>query len=86
MGRSAAFYAPAKAFQKALSVQLADTLKGNGIIVYSASPGWVATDMGGTGAPLTPEQSARQLVETMLAADISISGSFRGLDGRDISW
>lgn len=86
MGRQAAFYAPAKAFQNALSVQLADTLRPDGIVVYSASPGWVATDMGGTGAPLTPERSAAQLVDHMLAADISITGSFRGLDGREITW
>ena len=34
---------------------LSIALREHGVIVVALSPGWVRTDMGGSGAPLAPE-------------------------------
>jgi NAD(P)-dependent dehydrogenase (short-subunit alcohol dehydrogenase family) len=41
-----------------ITVLLANALGCKNILVNSACPGWVRTDMGGSQAPLTPEQGA----------------------------
>ena len=80
------YYGPAKALQNALTRQLAGTLAGDGIVAFSVSPGWVRTSMGGSVAPLTPEQSARRLTELMLNAGPGDAGTFRDEDGGTIPW
>ena len=86
MNAGSTYYAPAKAFQNALTRQLAATVRGDGVIAFSASPGWVATSMGGAGAQLTPEESARQLADLLLGARPEDAGTFRRLDGGVIAW
>ena len=86
MSAGSTYYAPAKAFQNALTRQLAATVRGDGVIAFSASPGWVATSMGGSGAELTPEESARQLADLVLGAGPEDAGTFRSLDGSVIAW
>jgi len=46
----------------ALTRVLAADVKGSNILVNSACPGWVRTDMGGPNAPRTPEQGADTIV------------------------
>ncbi len=49
-------------------------------------PGWVQTRMGGSSAPLEPEQSIegmRKVIDDLTAAD---SGSFFSYDGSPIAW
>ncbi len=86
MNAGSTYYAPAKAFQNALTRQLAATVRADGVIAFSASPGWVATSMGGAGAQLTPEESARQLADLLLGAGPEDAGTFRSLDGGVIAW
>ena len=86
MGRDSTYYGPAKALQNALTRQLAATVAGDGIVAFSVSPGWVQTSMGGSAAPLTPEQSARRLADMVLNAGPGDAGTFRDLDGRTIAW
>lgn len=86
MGAGSTYYAPAKALQNALTRQLAATVRADGVIAFSASPGWVATSMGGAGAQLTPEESARQLADLRLGAGPQDAGTFRSLDGGVIAW
>jgi NAD(P)-dependent dehydrogenase (short-subunit alcohol dehydrogenase family) len=51
-------------------------------IFAALSPGWVRTDMGGAGAPLTPEQSVSAMRKTIEALTPRQSGAFLNHDGR----
>ena len=79
-------YATSKAALNMLAKGLAATLGSRGIIVVALSPGWVRTDMGGAGAPLSPEasvQGLRRVIERLTLAD---SGKFLSHDGSEIPW
>jgi NAD(P)-dependent dehydrogenase (short-subunit alcohol dehydrogenase family) len=79
-------YATSKAALNMLVKGLAATLAGQGVIVVALSPGWVRTDMGGSGAPLAPEASVaglRKVIARLRAAD---SGKFLSYDGSPIPW
>ena len=60
------------------------------VTVLALHPGWVQTDMGGARAPLTPEQSARDLRQTL--AELARSrtptpgGAFLNHDGSPLPW
>ncbi|MEM7121164.1 MAG: SDR family oxidoreductase [Pseudomonadota bacterium] len=67
---------------RSMAVDLAD----RGIIVVAYSPGFVATDMSGPDADLTPVESIgalRQLIEALTPAD---TGTFRRYNGETIPW
>lgn len=49
--------------------------------LVAMSPGWVKTDMGGPGAPLTPEQSVRSMRQAIAALKPRHSGAFLDHDG-----
>jgi NAD(P)-dependent dehydrogenase (short-subunit alcohol dehydrogenase family) len=51
-------YRLSKAGLNCITTLLAKEVRDDNILVNSASPGWVRTDMGGDQAPLTPEQGA----------------------------
>jgi NAD(P)-dependent dehydrogenase (short-subunit alcohol dehydrogenase family) len=82
-------YAPAYSISKAalnmLTRKLAVTTPGGDIKVNVMCPGWVSTDMGGAGAPRSPEEAADTLVWlATLPADGPTNGFFR--DRRPIPW
>ena len=55
-------------------------------ICVSLHPGWVQTEMGGSGADITPEQSAsdlRRVIDGLTPAD---NGRFLNHDGSPIDW
>ena len=60
------------------------------ITVLAIHPGWVQTDMGGTAAPLTPEQSANSLRQTLNRIleqrDPKFRGVFLNHDGSTLAW
>lgn len=60
------------------------------ITALALHPGWVQTDMGGAQAPLTPEQSAaslRQTLSTVLEQrDPKHRGAFLNHDGEPLPW
>jgi NAD(P)-dependent dehydrogenase (short-subunit alcohol dehydrogenase family) len=58
----------------------------DGIIVAVLSPGWVRTDMGGAGAPLTPEQSVTGMRKVIAGLTPSESGKFLNWDGGERPW
>jgi NAD(P)-dependent dehydrogenase (short-subunit alcohol dehydrogenase family) len=68
-----------------ITLMLADALKGKNILVNSVHPGWVKTDMGGAGAPLSLEEGARGLVWAATLPDDGPQGGFFQ-DGKPMAW
>ncbi len=59
---------------------------GDGIAVGIFHPGWVKTDMGGQGAPVTPEASVRGLRQRIAELGPKNSGDYRDYMGAAIPW
>ncbi|WP_226624501.1 SDR family oxidoreductase [Alloyangia pacifica] len=79
---NALIYRTSKAAALNLGSNLAVALKPRGIAVGIYHPGWVTTDMGGSGADLSPEQSAEGLAERFDALNLDATGCFETWDGR----
>jgi NAD(P)-dependent dehydrogenase (short-subunit alcohol dehydrogenase family) len=79
-------YATSKAALNMLVKGLAAALKDQGVIVVALSPGWVRTDMGGAGAPLSPEASVAGLRRVIGGLGLKDSGRFLSHDGSSIPW
>ncbi|WP_240509739.1 SDR family oxidoreductase [Streptomyces malaysiense] len=58
LGGISGAYAPTKTYLNAVTVQYAKELSGTNILVNSACPGYVATDLNGFSGTQTPEQGA----------------------------
>ncbi|HJU83199.1 MAG TPA: SDR family NAD(P)-dependent oxidoreductase [Holophagaceae bacterium] len=69
-------YCLSKTALNAVTVQLAAALKGRGIAVFSACPGWVRTDMGGPSAPRSVAQGADTPVWLATEAPLDLNGLF----------
>jgi NAD(P)-dependent dehydrogenase (short-subunit alcohol dehydrogenase family) len=79
-------YGTSKAALNLLAKGLAMALQPRGITVVAFTPGWVRTDMGGAGAPLSPEESVAGLRNVIAALDLSHSGKFMSHDGKPVPW
>jgi NAD(P)-dependent dehydrogenase (short-subunit alcohol dehydrogenase family) len=84
MGSGPPAYSVSKAALNALTRLLAADLRGDGILVNSVCPGWVATDMGGAGGRPVEEGAAGIVWAATLPDDGPTGGFFR--DGRPIPW
>lgn len=70
-------YTSSKAALNMLTVVAAQQLAGTNVKVNAAHPGWVATDLGGAGAPLSVAEGARTAVRlALLPADGPSGGYF----------
>ena len=67
---------------KSLSLDTADRK----LICVVLHPGWVQTDMGGSAAPLTIDQSVPAMVKVIAGLKPSDNGRFLNYDGTEISW
>lgn len=59
-----------------LTVILAKELQGTNILVNAYSPGWMQTDMGGSGAPFTAEEGAETAVYLATLPEGGAQGKF----------
>jgi NAD(P)-dependent dehydrogenase (short-subunit alcohol dehydrogenase family) len=85
-GRGNIAYGMSKAALNMATRHLAAELRGQGTIVISMSPGWVATDMGGPSAPLEPAESVRGMLNVIDALTPAQSGKFLDHTGAMLPW
>ena len=57
-----------------------------GISCVLVNPGWVRTDMGGSKAPLSPQESVRAMRQLIGTFGPKNSGRFYNYDGREYPW
>ena len=84
MGGGAPAYRVSKTALNALTRMLSVDLRGDGILVNSVCPGWVATDMGGPGGRPVEQGAASVMWAVRIPDDGPTGGFFR--DGRRIDW
>jgi len=75
-------YRASKAAALNLGRNLATDLAREGIAVGIYHPGWVKTDMGGTGADISEAESAAGLLDRLAALSLATTGCFECWDGR----
>jgi NAD(P)-dependent dehydrogenase (short-subunit alcohol dehydrogenase family) len=85
MGGGGAAYRISKTALNALTRTLAAAQRSSGVLVNTMCPGWVRTDMGGTGAPRSVEEGADTAVWLATLPDDGPSGGFFR-DRRPIPW
>lgn len=77
-------YRSSKAAATNLACNLAAELKPKGIAVGSYHPGWVRTDMGGSAADISAEESAAGLLSRFDALSLETTGVFEDYAGEAI--
>jgi len=79
-------YRASKAAAVNVARNLAAELKGRGIAVGAYHPGWVRTDMGGSGADISVEESASGLLARFEALSLATTGVFEDHRGEGIAF
>ena len=85
VGHLSTSYGISKATLNAYTRSLSKKLENTKIKVHSMHPGWVKTDMGGMGAPLTPDEGADTAIWLIENYDSIKSGNFWE-NRKQISW
>ena len=67
-------------------VNAAHEVKGRGVAVAVVHPGWVQTDMGGTSAPVTIDQSIAGLRQVIAKVNLAETGHFYNYTGEELPW
>ena len=84
-GRSYAYRASKSALNM-FSIAMKNELKNEGISILILHPGWVATDMGGPNATVSPEESVRGMIQRINEHNLNLSGRYVEYDGTPIEW
>jgi len=80
------YYAASKAALNQFMRSLAGDAAAKGIITVVMSPGWVQTDMGGAGAPITPEKSVAGMLKVIDSLTAGDNSTFKEWRGKDVAW
>ena len=80
-----ASYGISKAALNAATRKLAQALKGRGIAVNAASPGWVKTEMGTDSAPLSVEHGAQNIIRIITDMPATLTDHYLEEHG-EIPW
>jgi NAD(P)-dependent dehydrogenase (short-subunit alcohol dehydrogenase family) len=78
-------YRVSKAALNMVTIIIADEVRGKGVLVNAADPGWVRTRMGGSGAPRSIEEGADTIVWLATLPDDGPTGGFFH-DHQSITW
>lgn len=78
-------YRMSKAAVNMLTLNLAAALAADGILVNAMHPGWMRTDMGGPGAPVSPAEAAETALYLACLPDGGPSGRL-WQEQREIAW
>ena len=79
-------YRSSKAALNAAWHSLALDLRGDGIVAAVLHPGWVQTDMGGTGAQIDAGTSVSGLRQVIDGLSVERTGRFFNYDGQELPW
>ncbi|XP_078524982.1 uncharacterized protein LOC144798086 [Lissotriton helveticus] len=60
--------------------------KPDGILCTAIHPGWVQTDLGGPGAPLTPQESVKGILNVLYHLTEKDNGCLLDWEGKSIPW
>ncbi|OXT00427.1 short-chain dehydrogenase [Notoacmeibacter marinus] len=76
-------YRSSKTAVNKIGQALATELRDDGIAVANLHPGWVRTDMGGSSADISPEESAKGILDLAQRLTIDKTGRFWNWDGSE---
>lgn len=80
-------YSGSKALLNMLNRCMAFELVNDKVVSVVVHPGWVKTDMGGAGAPLSTTQSVRGMIDNVVKKiSLHDAGKFFQYDGAEIPW
>jgi NAD(P)-dependent dehydrogenase (short-subunit alcohol dehydrogenase family) len=79
-------YRASKAALNSLTRGLWGELRGRSLTVLSLHPGWVRTDMGGSGAAVSVEDSARGIVRVITGQSGAHQHRYLDFNGAEIAW
>lgn len=76
-------------FQVALNMiskSLSVDLKPDNILVAILDPGWVKTELGGTGAKIEVSDSVERMIKVIQGLTMDKTGTFLNYDGKTLPW
>lgn len=79
-------YCTSKAAANMLMCNIAAELGARGVTAVALHPGWARTDMGGTGAPVAPDDSAGGLYQVLNRLTPQDTGRFFTWEGKTLPW
>jgi NAD(P)-dependent dehydrogenase (short-subunit alcohol dehydrogenase family) len=79
-------YRASKAALNQLTRTFAAELADDGFTFIVISPGWVRTDMGGSGAPLSPDESVAAMLKVLDKVGPKDTGRFYDQRGKPVPW
>ncbi|XP_070687383.1 C-signal [Pempheris klunzingeri] len=79
-------YRTSKSALNMVSRCMATDLEPDGILCMAIHPGWVRTDMGGSEAPLSPEESVSSVLSVIGGLTEKDHGSFLNFTGEVLPW